>query len=440
MKLSHLGDGNEDNNSTERNIFERLESEVRSYCRSFPTVFAHANGAFLYNEKGERYIDFFSGAGALNYGHNNPIIKKAVISYLEQDGVVHGLDMWTVAKRTFLEKFEGTILRPRGMDYKIQFTGPTGANAVEAALKLARKVKRRSNVVAFTNAFHGLSLGALAVTGNRHFRDESFTVRLNVTFMPFDGYLGKDVDTLEYLRKCLRDNSSGMDLPAAVIVETLQAEGGVNVARIEWLKGLEKVCREFDMLLIVDDIQVGNGRTGTFFSFEIAGLHPDIVVMSKAISGLGLPMSLLLISPGLDQWKPGEHTGTFRGNNLAFVAATAALSYWDDTRFATEITRKEKILADSLEGIVRKHEKIQGRVRGRGLIYGLELEGQGLAKAVAREAFRRGLVIEVAGADDQVLKFLPPLTIEHDVLREGLAIIEQSIEAICYGTRGQLAH
>jgi diaminobutyrate-2-oxoglutarate transaminase len=412
-------------------IFERRESNVRSYCRAFPTIFSSARGALLVGEDGREYLDFFSGAGTLNYGHNNPIIKQAVIEYLQRDGVVHALDMWTAAKRDFLETFETAILKPRGLDYKIQFTGPTGTNAVEAALKLVRKVTRRSNVVAFTNGYHGLSQGALALTGNRHFRGEAFIVRLNAAFMPYDGYFGPDVDTVAYLRRYLEDNSSGLDIPAAIIIETVQAEGGVNVAGSKWLKNLEQLCREFKILMIVDDIQVGNGRTGRFFSFEHAGIRPDLVVLSKAIGGLGLPMALVLIAPELDQWKPAEHTGTFRGNNLAFVAATAALkTYWQDDRFAREVSRKGQLLSEMLVDICGQHRELEGRVRGVGLIQGLEIPESDFAKSVSREAFQRGMIIELAGADDQVVKFLPPLTIDEETLKRGVSVVSQSIKAV----------
>jgi diaminobutyrate-2-oxoglutarate transaminase len=400
---------------------------VRSYCRSFPAVFERARGCFLYDEQGQEYLDFFAGAGTMNYGHNNPQIKKAVIDYLQRDGVVHALDMWTVAKRDFLSAFEGIILKPRGLSYKLQFTGPTGANAVEAALKLARKVKGRRNVISFTNGYHGLSAGALALTGNRHFRNEAFVNRLDATFMPYDGYLGPGVNTLDYLRRFLEDKSSGLDIPAAIVLETIQAEGGINVAQDEWLRGLEELCREFDILLIVDDIQVGNGRTGTFFSFEPAGIRPDMVVLSKAIGGLGLPMSLLLLKPAVDQWKPAEHTGTFRGNNLAFVAATAALSYWKEARFSDEIGRKARLLASVLEALKEKYSPLVKDFRGRGLIWGLEMASPKLAKAVSQHAFARKLIIELAGSEDQVLKFLPPLVIDDDLLRNGLQIVDQSI-------------
>jgi diaminobutyrate-2-oxoglutarate transaminase len=408
-------------------IFNRAESEVRSYCRAFPAVFKRARGCCLYDESGREYLDFFAGAGTLNYGHNNPRIKQAVIDYLQADGVIHGLDMWTVAKREFLEAFEQLILRPRNLDYRLQFTGPTGANAIEASLKLARKVKGRGNIIAFTNAYHGLSAGALALTGNRHFRNEAFVNRLNATFVPFDGYFGPGVDTLAYLRRLLEDNSSGVDVPAAIILETIQAEGGINVASTEWLRGIEELCRRFDILLIVDDIQVGNGRTGTFFSFEEAGIRPDIVVLSKAIGGLGLPMSLVLIKPSVDQWKPAEHTGTFRGNNLAFVAATAALQYWKGDQFTKEIVRKGRVLANHLERLKSQYpEKVKG-YRGRGLIWGLEMANPSVAKGVSRSAFAEQMIIELAGADDQVVKFLPPLVIDEVQLQKGMGVIERCV-------------
>lgn len=410
-------------------IFEEMESEVRGYVRSFPTIFHVARGSEIFDEQDKRYIDFFAGAGVLNYGHNNPLITDALIAYLKEGGIVHGLDKATVAKRAFLTKFRDTILGPRNLHYKVQFTGPTGTNAVETALKLARMVKRRSNIIAFTNGYHGLTLGALAVTGNYYYKDESYGSRSNTAFMPFDGFLGPGCNTMNYMRRFLEDGSSGVDLPAAVIVETVQGEGGINVASIEWLQQLEALCREFDILLIIDDIQVGNGRTGSFFSFERAGIYPDMVTLSKSIGG-GLPMALLLMRPDLDQWQPGEHTGTFRGNNLAFIAAAEALSYWDNEDLEQAIQHKGDIIRTELERLAGKFPQLNAQVRGHGMIWGLELPQTGVAGEASREAFERGLLIETAGADDQVLKFLPPLVIEEDLLREGLGIIEESLAAL----------
>lgn len=410
-------------------IFERMESEVRGYIRSFPVIFNQARGSLLIDEDGGEYIDFFSGAGTLNYGHNNPLFKADLLEYLSSDGVVHSLDMATSAKKHFLETVDRVLLKPRNWQYTLQFTGPTGTNAVEAALKIARQVKGRPNIVSFTHGFHGVSGGSLQATANSKFRDAAGYTLGNTTFMPYDGYFGPDVDTMAYLERMLDDPSSGMDKPAAVIVETVQGEGGVNVATLRWLKELEKVCRRHDMLLIVDDIQVGCGRTGSFFSFETAGIRPDIITLSKSLSGFGLPMSLVLMKPELDIWKPGAHSGTFRGNNLAFVTAASALNtYWSDHAFTTEVQRKERVVRDWLENLAYSYPGVGLSVRGRGLIQGLVTATQpDLANRIARKAFERGIVIETSGAHDEVLKILPALTIEDDLLMRGLDAIEASV-------------
>ncbi|MDX2470834.1 MAG: diaminobutyrate--2-oxoglutarate transaminase [SAR324 cluster bacterium] len=408
---------------------ENYESQVRSYVRSFPTVFETAKDSSLTDEQGQVFIDFFAGAGTLNYGHNNAAVSEALIKYLQKDGIVHGLDMATTAKSNFLRRFNEVVLSPRNLEYKVQFTGPTGTNSVETALKLARMVKKRSNVIAFTNGFHGLTMGSLAVTGNDFYRDESYGVRVNVDHMPFEGYLGYDVKTLEILRKFIEDGSSGVDLPAAIITETIQAEGGINIASKEWLQGLEKICREFDILLIIDDIQVGNGRTGDFFSFEEAGITPDMVCLSKSIGG-GLPLALLLMRPELDQWKPGEHTGTFRGNNLAFVAAEVLLSYWENEDFARAIKNKSQIIREALEKIVEKYPELEMSIRGRGMIFGLECPQKGVASDISSNAFGEGLIIETCGSEGQVVKFLPPLTISEADLNTGMQKLGSAVEKI----------
>ena len=411
-------------------IFEQLESEVRGYVRSFPAIFNKAKGSTLYDEHDNAYIDFFAGAGTLNYGHNNPVISESLIEYLQSDGIVHGLDMATIAKRDFLNAFNDYILQPRKLDYKIQFTGPTGTNAVETALKLARMVKKRSNVIAFTNGYHGLTMGSLAITGNDYYRDEHYGARMNADSMPFDGYFGKDINTIDYLRKMIADKSSGVDLPAAIIVETVQGEGGINVASNEWLQALEKLCRDYDILLIIDDIQVGNGRTGDFFSFEEAGIKPDMVTLSKSIGG-GLPMAIVLMRPELDQWKPGEHTGTFRGNNLAFIAATRILEhYWGTDDFSKSIKDKSDVMREALQKIVEKFTELDIKLRGRGMVWGLDFNRAGFAEQVSKQAFKNNLIIELAGPEDNVVKFLPSLTIDEEQLLKGINIIDETIESL----------
>jgi len=406
----------------------RLESQVRSYCRHFPVVFTKARGATLEDEEGNVYIDFLAGAGALNYGHNDPVLKAKLLDYIEADQIVHGLDMATGAKRAFMEAFESLILSPRKMSYKMQFTGPTGTNAVEAAMKVARNFTGRQTIVSFTNGFHGVTLGSVAATGNSHFRDGCGMQPQGTAFMPYDGYMGDEIDTTEYLDKMLTDGSSGLDHPAAVIVETIQGEGGINLASNEWLRSLQQVCLKHEILLIVDDIQVGCGRTGTFFSFEEAGIFPDIITLSKSLSGYGLPLSVVLMKPHLDQWEPGEHNGTFRGNNLAFVTARAALEeYWRDGSFEVEVKRKGEIVRERLERLVDLDERGVLSARGRGMMQALDCGSGELASRISALAFERGLIMETSGSLDQVLKCLIPLTITDDELERGLAILEESV-------------
>lgn len=413
-------------------IFDEIESEVQSYARSFPRVFNKAQGEFLYDEEDNQYLDFLAGAGTLNYGHNHPVFKEKLLEYVCSDGITHGLDLHTKAKGEFLEAFNEKILKPRNLEYVMQFTGPTGTNAVEAAMKLARNITGRENIIAFTNGFHGVSLGSLAATGNSHHRGAAGVSLSGVTRMPFDGYMGEGIDTTKYLEKVLLDSSSGVDKPAAVIVETVQGEGGINAASFEWLKSLEAVCKKHEVLLIVDDIQAGCGRTGTYFSFEPAGISPDIVTMSKSLSGYGLPFAVVLIRPELDQWRPGEHNGTFRGNNMAFVTAKAAIDhFWSDDKFAKEVQAKGKYVSERLESIVEKYGEGNFEVRGRGMFQGINCVNGDIAGKITRAAFKKGLIIETSGADDQVVKFLCPLIISEENLKKGIDIVEQAIKEVC---------
>ncbi|HBN50192.1 MULTISPECIES: diaminobutyrate--2-oxoglutarate transaminase [Thalassospira] len=408
-------------------VFDRLESEVQSYARSFPVTFEKAEGAWLTDTDGKRYLDFLAGAGSLNYGHNHPVLQEKLIDYIKSNGITHGLDMHTKAKAAFLNAMERKVLKPRNMDYKIQFTGPTGTNAVEAALKLARRVKGRETVISFTNGFHGVTLGALAITGNEHHRGAAGVSLDNAVAVPFDGYMGDGADTTEYLDRVLGDNSSGIALPAAIIVETVQGEGGLNAADFDWLRKLEQVCRKHDILLIVDDIQAGCGRTGTFFSFEPAGIKPDMVTLSKSLSAYGLPLAVVLIKPEYDVWHPGEHNGTFRGNNHAFVTAAAALDhFWSDDKFASDIRDKADFLGKRLEQIAERYGDGKIYRKGRGLMQGICFESGEVASKVTKECFAHNLVIETSGPEDEVVKCLVPLIISKEDLAHGLDILEMA--------------
>lgn len=411
------------------NIFEELESNVRTYCRGFTDVFVRAKGSIMYSESGAEFIDFFAGAGALNYGHNNDYILQRVSSYLQSDGLVHSLDMHTGAKRTFLERFSEVVLKPRGLDYKVQFCGPTGTNAVEAALKIARKVKNRHGVFSFMGGYHGHSLGSLAVTASLDNRAAGHVPLNNTTFMPYPYGFMSTFDSIQFIETVLTDSHSGIEKPAAVIFETVQAEGGIIAAPIEWIRRLKTLCEEHDILLICDDIQVGCGRTGPFFSFERAGIVPDIVTLSKSISGYGAPMSLLLMKPEHDLWKPGEHTGTFRGYQLACIGATAALDLVESGDLQAEVKKKSAFLERFLDNeIAPISDKIA--TRGLGMIWGVDLSGfghPGPARRVSSRCYELGLIIERVGREGAVIKIMPPLTIEMDLLERGCAVLTQAI-------------
>lgn len=420
------------------NIFEKHESAVRGYCRSFPVVFDRAEGEIMTTEDGTQYLDFFSGAGALSYGHNHPAMRDKLVDYIQSGRITHALDMYTVAKREFLGAFEEIILKPRKMDYRVQFCGPTGTNAVEAAMKLARKVTGREQIVCFTNGFHGMTLGSLSVTGNAFKRAGAGIPLSHTTTMPFCGYVEGEMDSLNYFEQLLSDSSSGIDKPAAVILETVQAEGGVNVASREWMERLNKLCKQHEILLIVDDIQVGCGRTGKFFSFEDWDVDPDMITLSKSLSGYGLPMAIVLLKPEHDEWAPGEHNGTFRGFNPGFVTAVAALeTFWKDDKLTSKVLAQAKIVEKRLAQIAERFPKLKAEVRGRGFIQAMEFHADAeFAEKVAHECFNRGLIIETAGSEDQVLKLLIPLIISEENLNRGLDIIEQAVAALAQGSDG----
>ncbi len=411
------------------NWFESYESEIRVYARSYPAVFVKGQNAIQTDENGKEYIDFYAGAGVLNFGHNHPKLKAAIMHYIQNDGVLHSLDMMTAAKREFIKGFVETILQPRKMDYKLQFMGPTGSNAVEAALKLARRVTGRSNVVAFSQGFHGMTLGALACTANEVFRNAAGVPLTMVSHWPFESNQGGGLESLDTLRSLYENTSSGLEKPAAFIVEVIQAEGGVNVASAEWLQALQTLAHDLGALLIVDDIQAGCGRTGQYFSFENMGIDPDIITLAKGIGGLGTPMAMNLVKAEHDQhWKPGEHTGTFRGQNISFVAGREALRFFEDDDLMAQTRAKGKIMQQHLQGIADRYSTKGFCVRGKGMMQALDVRDGALAKAVARDCFDNGMLFGPCGVGGQVIKLIPPLTIPENELQAGLVILEQAIQ------------
>lgn len=430
----HLGAGNRlcaktgniMDKRTEVEPAHRLESNVRSYVRSFPFLAKSASGSTIVAEDGAEYIDFLAGAGALNYGHNCKVIRNALIGYLSDDGIAHSLDFATVAKNRFIDTFDRLILQPRGMNFRFQFCGPTGTNAVEAAIKIARKVTGRRDILGFTHGFHGMTTGSLQLTDNPYYKEGLPDLEQQVyTPLPFCASAEEEEASIAAIAEILRNRSESGVAPAAIIVEPIQGEGGINVAPMSWLKALEDLCRQFGVLLIIDDIQMGCGRTGDFFSFEKAGISPDIVVLSKSIGGFGLPMALVLMKPEHDVWKPGQHNGTFRGNNLAFVAATVALEhFWSDFDFYDEVKAKADHIGERLGQLVARNTALELSYRGKGFVWGLESKSSAeVAGLIQKMSFERGLIIETCGRNDQVLKFLAPLTSTLKEIDQGFDIV-----------------
>ncbi|MBR6010973.1 MAG: aspartate aminotransferase family protein [Methanomicrobium sp.] len=416
-------------------VFEKFESNVRSYCRKYPVVFSKAKGSLLFDQNGNEYIDFLCGAGSCNYGHNNDYIKGKVIEYLQNDGLVHGLDMYSVAKGEFIECLQNSVLIPRGYDYKVLFPGPTGTNSVEVALKIARKVKGRSNILALMGGFHGMSLGSLALTTERTARDACGVALGNVTHVPHPSMM-KNFDTIEYIDMLLTNDHSGVDKPAAIIVEAVQGEGGINILSNEWLIRIRELCDKHDMLLILDDIQTGCCRTGGFFSFERAGIKPDIVVMAKSIGGMGLPCAITLVKPEYDVLLPGEHNGTFRGFQPAFVAGKAAIELMLRDNLEAESVRKGRIIEEFL---ANRLPSIDSRLtyRGLGVMWGIDCGEMpaGTSQNVRKLCFENGLILELSGREDTVIKIMPPVTVPDATLMQGLEILVKVIAEVVNTTK-----
>lgn len=386
-------------------------------------MFQSGLGHLMRDVDGAEYVDFISGAGALNYGHNDPDMREALIDHLGKNGLSMGLDLFFQDKSIFIELFNRHILQPRGLTYKMQFVGPTGTNAVEAAIKLARKVTGRTNIVSFTNGYHGCSLGALATTANRGYRQSFAATLAHVHRAFYDGYV-PGLDSAGLLDCLLSDPSGGVDDVAAVILEPIQGEGGLNVASRDWAMGIAAVARKHGALLIVDEIQTGCGRSGPFFAFEALNIKPDLVTLAKSLSGFGLPMALTLIRPDIDIWAPAEHTGTFRGNAHACVTANVAIQkFWTNTVLSDRVATLEKRIRDSL-GIA---EDRGWQIKGSGMMVGIRLPDAETAQRIQARCLERRLLIERCGPSGEVLKLLPCLTITDDGLDQGLAVLVEAL-------------
>jgi diaminobutyrate-2-oxoglutarate transaminase len=417
-------------------VLEAFESRVRYYSRRWPVVFARAAGARVHDETGAEYLDFFAGAGSLNYGHNPPELVEAAVGYLRSGGLINGLDTATVAKREFVRALAEVILAPRRMNHRVQFTGPTGTSAVEAALRLARKATGRRRVVCLTGAYHGMTVDSFAVSDIARRAGLPTLDPHEVTRVPHElEASGGDRALVELAAAFEGPNGP----PAAFILEAVQGEGGARPLSARYLLAAQALCRRTGAVLIVDDIQAGCGRTGSFFSFEPAGLRPDIICLSKSISGLGLPLSLVLIEPRLDVWAPGEHSGTFRGNQLAFVTGRLAITgWWSTDQLSNEVERKSVLLMAALSALDGAG-CVAGPPHGRGLLVGLPCVNREVADLVALSAFEQGLLVETCGRDGEVLKLCPPLTVTDGELDRAVELLAGALRQAGRSHAGQRA-
>ncbi|MND74758.1 Diaminobutyrate--2-oxoglutarate aminotransferase [compost metagenome] len=419
---------------------KQQESNARSYPRRIPLALKRARGIHVEDVEGRTFIDCLAGAGTLALGHNHPVVVDAIRKVLADELPLHTLDLTTPVKDAFVQDLFAVLPPAFAQKAKIQFCGPTGTDAVEAALKLVRTATGRSTVLAFQGGYHGMSQGALALMGNLGPKKAlGALLNNNVQFLPFPydyrcpfglgGQAGVEVN-LRYIENLLTDPEGGVLPPAAIIVEAVQGEGGVIPAQDAWLRGLRELTSRLGIALIIDEIQSGFARTGKMFAFEHASIVPDVVVLSKAIGG-SLPLSVMVYQDWLDQWQPGAHAGTFRGNQMAMAAGSAVIRYLDRENIPAHAEAMGQRLRGHLKNLQADYPQL-GDIRGRGLMLGVEVVDPSgnadhlghppafgrLASFIQNECLKRGLILELGGRHGCVVRFLPPLIITAEQVDE----------------------
>lgn len=424
------------------------ESSARTYSRTFHRTLVRGQLAELWDIEGRQYIDCLACAGALPLGHNHPFVHEKVINFLQSGHPQQALDIPTVAKTRFVKQLLSTLPAKFSENAKLQFCGPTGSDAVEAALKLFKTATGRRTILAFHGAYHGMTLGSLSLMGNLAPKQAFGGFSSETYFLPFpqssrcpfglENGQGEDV-SLNYLENILNDPESGITKPAAVILEAVQGEAGCIIAPNNWLRRLREITANHDIPLIIDEIQTGFGRTGKMFAFESAGIIPDAVLMSKALGG-GFPLAVLAYHKRFDQWQPGAHAGTFRGNQIAMVAGAATMQYIIENGILSEVENKGKFFRESLEELKNKYGFI-GEIRGRGLMLGIEILKIGkrpttsysdldgvLAREIKQQCYENGLLIETGGRHGAVLRLLPPLIITEAQIGSAIHRLSKSLD------------
>lgn len=428
-----------------------FESSARSYPRKFPLAIAKAKGSWVEDVEGNRYIDFLNGAGTLALGHNDEEVNQAMVDLIQSGAPLHTLDLTTPTKDKFVETLFSIIPKELADKAKVQFCSPSGSDATEAAIKLCKTATGRSTVIAFSGGYHGMSHGAMALTGNLKAKNKVNNIMPGVQFMPYPySYrcpmgIGGDEGTkacIAYFERFLKDPESGVTKPAAVIMEPIQGEGGVIPAPIEFLQAVRRITKELDIPLIFDEIQCGMGRTGKIFAFEHAGIVPDVILISKAAGG-SQPMSIVVYDKALDTWEGGAHAGTFRGNQIAMAAGIVVMKKLNDPAFLAEVTRKGDNLKSRLMKL-KDEVSIIGDVRGKGLMLGIEFidpngpkdvmghpEPSGeVATAVQHNCFDNGLIMEKGGRNGSVMRCLCALNIPDEDLEKAFSIFEKVVKGV----------
>ncbi len=426
------------------------ESNARSYPRRLPLALSKGKGIYVQDVEGRTYIDCLACAGALALGHNHPVVVEAINRMLRDGLPFQTLDLTTPAKDRFVERLFGSLPEKFADGAKIQFCGPSGADAVEAAIKLVKIARERRSILAFQGAYHGMTHGTLGLTGHLAPKHAVSGLMPDVHFLPYPyayrcpfGVGGEEGSRLSsaYIERLLDDPNSGIVEPAGMILEVIQGEGGVVPASLSWLRDIRRITGERGIPLIVDEVQTGLGRTGSLYAFEQADIVPDVVVLSKAIGG-GLPLSVVVYRPELDRWTAGAHAGTFRGNQLAMATGEATIEFVCRERLDVHAARMGERLMSHLHRIQAEARSL-GDVRGRGLMIGVEIVNTGespdrsgafaaapaVASRIQQEALRRGLILELGGRNNSVVRFLSPLIVTADDIDRISTIFSEAVRA-----------
>lgn len=426
---------------------EKRESNARSYPRRLPLAIKRAEGIYLTDMDGKQYIDCLAGAGTLALGHNHTVVREAIKDFMKSYVPLHTLDLTTPVKEAFIDEVFASLPPSFAEKAKIHFCGPTGADAVEAALKLVKTATGNRAILSFQGGYHGSTHGTLSITGTTAPKKNIHALVPDTHFLPYPYEyrcpfgIGKDGHQIgaRYIENVLDDPEGGIVKPAGIVVEIVQGEGGAIPAPVEWLKELRRITKERDIPLIIDEVQTGIGRTGKMFAFEHAGIEPDVLVLSKAIGG-SLPLSVVVYDRRLDQWEPGTHIGTFRGNQMAMAAGRATLRFVKDNQLPEHAQEMGTYLTAQLKSM-QKQVYSMGDVRGRGLMIGVEIINPmkqsnqigsypahpELAKKIQQECLNRGLILELGGRFGTVIRWLPPLIISKEQVDE---VLQRFYEAI----------